>query len=208
MARGFGLGFRYIPEGYTPHTPPTPRTDGAIAYVQDFEGPTGKTLYYAKGFRSDKQINDDFNFRFTTNEQREKFLNNWYAGLDANLARKQAKKDTVKLAKTKGHPFKVGTILVNSWGYEQTNIDFYKVTEQNGDNLTIVAIGCKTRVSTAWEQHDVTPDPDKVLEGREAKTLKKRVMYSAHDGKPYITAEHGCMSVTHEGQVHHETSYA
>jgi len=32
-------------------------------------------------------------------------------------------------------PFKVGDILVSTWGYEQTNVDFYKVLSVN--NLTV-----------------------------------------------------------------------
>ena len=36
---------------------------------------------------------------------------------------------------TAKHSFKVGDILYSSWGYEQTNIDFYQVAELNGSSM-------------------------------------------------------------------------
>lgn len=40
--------------------------------------------------------------------------------------------------------YKVGDILVNVWGYDQTNIDFYQVISASAKNIKITEIGCKT----------------------------------------------------------------
>lgn len=39
------------------------------------------------------------------------------------------------MAKTPAHPLIVGSILTASWGYEQTNVDFYEVTALNGSTM-------------------------------------------------------------------------
>lgn len=44
-------------------------------------------------------------------------------------------KGDAKMKNTVKHSFKVGDILYSSWGYEQTNIDFYQVAELNGSSM-------------------------------------------------------------------------
>lgn len=45
----------------------------------------------------------------------------------------KAKRDAERKAdRAKPHPLKVGDILYSSWGYDQTNIDFYQVTRVVG----------------------------------------------------------------------------
>lgn len=39
--------------------------------------------------------------------------------------------------------FKTGVILYSSWGYEQTNIDFYQITERKKDFVILQKIGAK-----------------------------------------------------------------
>lgn len=41
------------------------------------------------------------------------------------------------------HGLKVGDIMVCSWGYDQTNIDFYQVTDVRGKNVVIREIATK-----------------------------------------------------------------
>ena len=33
--------------------------------------------------------------------------------------------------------FTPGAILVDSWGWDQTNIDFYRITKRSGDFVTV-----------------------------------------------------------------------
>lgn len=42
------------------------------------------------------------------------------------------------------HDFKVGDIFVTSWGYDQTNVNFYEVTEVRGKDLIVRAIASRT----------------------------------------------------------------
>jgi len=42
-----------------------------------------------------------------------------------------------RFAGMEGKEIKEGTILVNTWGYEQTNVDFYKVLSRKGDTVIL-----------------------------------------------------------------------
>lgn len=57
--------------------------------------------------------------------------------------------------------FNIGDIVVNTWGYEQTNVDFYQVTEVLNKKIKVREIGCKTvDGSHGFMSCDVLPDID------------------------------------------------
>ena len=69
-----------------------------------------------------------------------------------SLPAKYASTDVAAILRSKGFvaeaiadnvSIEVGSILVSTWGYEQTNVDFYKVLEVKGDYAKIVQIGSK-----------------------------------------------------------------
>jgi hypothetical protein len=59
---------------------------------------------------------------------------------------------------------KPGTILHGSWGYEQTNCEFFKVLSVNGVKVEIQEIGYKRVEETSWASAYVMPDPE-ILSG-------------------------------------------
>lgn len=52
----------------------------------------------------------------------------------------------------------VGDIYVCSWGYDQTNIDYYKVTNVKNKTVNLVSIG-QNRNYTGTMQGECVPDP-------------------------------------------------
>ena len=52
----------------------------------------------------------------------------------------------------------IGDIYVTSWGYDQTNIDYYKVTNVKNKTVNLVSIGQK-RNYTGHMQGECVPDP-------------------------------------------------
>lgn len=48
---------------------------------------------------------------------------------------------------TNTHTFKVGDILVSSWGYDQTNIDFYEVLKVTKSTVSIRELQCDITVT-------------------------------------------------------------
>lgn len=56
---------------------------------------------------------------------------------------------------------KVGDIFYNSWGYDQTNIDFYKVTRITRTKVELLAIGARCEGSSG-HYNALVPDPTTV----------------------------------------------
>jgi hypothetical protein len=92
----------------------------------------------------------------------------------------------------------VGTVLVCSWGWEQTNVDFFKVVGHFGRlGVEMVAVGSKT-VEGSGSPHgmadEVVADPDRVLDGaavvRAKMANKTAVAVPGHARYPWGTNAH------------------
>lgn len=59
---------------------------------------------------------------------------------------------------------KVGDIFKSTWGYDQTNVDFYVVTRITPKMVELQECGTK-RVGdmTSWASDKVVPDPDRLM---------------------------------------------
>jgi len=57
----------------------------------------------------------------------------------------------------------VGDIFRASWGYDQTNVDYYKVVRKTAKMVELVEIGSKMGEATSWASAHVSPDPDRVI---------------------------------------------
>lgn len=81
----------------------------------------------AMGFAGRRQ-KPDFRVRYLTPERREAAVRQYFAGVQSiEASRKQRQERPRKL--------QVGHVLYASWGYEQTNIDWYQVTDLVGDTM-------------------------------------------------------------------------
>jgi len=92
--------------------------DGTV-YAYQQAGKLLAVAYIGKGLKS------AFHFVFRTAEQRDARIKEFFAG-------RQAHQDLMasrRADSTQAHSIKAGEIVVNSWGWEQTNIDFYVVTK-------------------------------------------------------------------------------
>ena len=52
---------------------------------------------------------------------------------------------------------KVGDILYSSWGYDQTNIEFFKVVRVSDFSVWIQKLGSKVVEVTGWAHQNVAP---------------------------------------------------
>lgn len=81
-----------------------------------------------------------YHFRFRTMDQ----LEEWIAKFKQNRQSWQNLKDERKAERLNFvNPAKVDDILYASWGYEQTNIDFYQVTAVKGKSVVVRQIAAK-----------------------------------------------------------------
>jgi hypothetical protein len=80
---------------------------------------------------------------FKTEIEAEIYAKNWINKVQVNLDTKEKEKQDKKKANeaVKASDFyKVDDIVVNSWGWEQTNIDFYKVTKVGNKTISLIRV--------------------------------------------------------------------
>lgn len=112
----------------------------------------------------------DIHSAYFTEEQRE----NAWKNICSNVQRNEERKTQRKVERTAPHTLEVGDILDSSWGYDQTNIDFYQVTEVTGKNTVKVREIGKTREeSDHYTYENVSASKGHFLE--QAKEMTKRV---------------------------------
>lgn len=88
--------------------------------------------------------------------------------------RKNAQEKAAKKARQKAEAdnVKVGDVFVASWGWEQTNVDCYLVTEKKGVTVTLVEIGVTKIRDNSWASDYVRPDPTVIIDNE---PIKKRL---------------------------------
>ena len=59
---------------------------------------------------------------------------------------------------------KVGDILYSSWGYDQTNIEFFKVVKTSEFSVWIQKVGSKVVEVTGWAHQNVVPTDSSTYE--------------------------------------------
>lgn len=110
---------------------------------------------------------------------------------DRKAERREARKNV-----TKG--VEIGQIYSYSWGYEQTNVDFYQVIEVKGKTFTIREILGKIVSNDCGNSMtaDVSPVKDSFL--KDSKPIIKRS----------LSMPHGILSLTDENKKHFTSWYA
>ena len=108
-------------EFYIPKTGTTKimQKDGlAVAYI--YTNPRGREAAIAF---VGKALKPTWHYTFLKPGDREKRIAELFAGVKAHAERVA----TRRKESNNGHSFIVGDIVTNSWGYEQTNVDWYRV---------------------------------------------------------------------------------
>ena len=166
----------YIPKGskkidLSKHHLPSEVHD-AVVYVSDWKD--GDELV-AIGFHGKAQKPDFFN-RFRTTEQMDIRIAELVRSRVSHLKMIAEHKEKMK----KPHNLKVGDILYSSWGYDQTNIDFYQVIAVSKRMVTIRSIAQSTDSSEGNYDY-VVPLKDSFF----GKPMKKLVDASCE--QPYLS---------------------
>lgn len=125
-------------------------------------------------------------YRFPNEKQLAAHIESWVAGLRVEAAQKAKH----AAEKAKPNELKVGDILCDSWGWEQTNIDWWEVVEVKGQFVTVRAIASKKEYDSYGHgmSGDCTPCPGEYIRlGYCESTLKRKVIY----GNAIKTNGHG-----------------
>jgi len=150
----------YVPKhirGDKPHVP-----EGTDLAVWSWEE-NGK--YYGIAFqgKSNKPL---WHYAFRSKSERQRQIDE---STDSRRATLKRKEDRRKERREFQHGLEVGQVLYASWGYDQTNVDFYEVTAVKGKMVVVREIAAKTVRS------DQTSDYVAPSEGRYiGKPLRRR----------------------------------
>ncbi len=167
------FNFRYFPEGSEIRE--FPEAGLVVAVTAAKEGKSPSAIGYFG-----KAVNPSFNYCFKSTERLEAFILEKIESGKVSLAYK-AKRIAEKKAKlAQPNPLATGDILQCTWGYDQTNVDYFQVTRTIGKrSIGIRKIGAK--VVPGSEGRDccrVMPNPGAFLEKSEEQI--KRVGPDGH----------------------------
>lgn len=111
-------------------------------------------------------------FAFLTEAKRNDYASQQIAWIEKDIQKKAALQVLQKQYDVKEH-YQIGDIIYNSWGYEQTNIEFYQVVGFKGRTKIVVKAIAQIQVQDSMMSHgmacDVVPVKDNFLSGNWAK---------------------------------------
>lgn len=141
-------------------------------------------------------------FYFQNEETRSAYVANIVTKLNERAAEK-AKQEEIKkeLSAKFEHPYKVGDVVYASWGYEQTNIDFYQITELKGKTATLRSIAGEMVKHTSHDSGRVKPSVNEFTDETLKKIIQLRVD-SKNEACFYIRKDdvRGCLYAYDQGE--------
>lgn len=156
-----------------------------------------KNLKAKNIFRSVK-----YSYRFNSVEQRDL----WVARFKKNVESwEQEKAERKEKKKNFQNPAKVGEILYSSWGYEQTNIDFYQVLAVKGKFVEVRELQ-QNKNETDWLRGTCTPRANDFVS--DAPVLRKKALQSWDNKEYYIKVNECAWAAPWDGRPLHWTAYA
>lgn len=117
-----------------------------VVYV--WTGPQGKPC--AKGYIG-RALKPNFQYYYSSAEKRAQSVREWMETVSANSGNRR---------KAKPRALEVGDVLSATWGYDQTNVDYFLVTALIGKTMVeLVEIGADS-IETGWMQGQCVPNPE------------------------------------------------
>jgi hypothetical protein len=120
----------------------------------------GEKWFVQLVFKSGRSTKPLANYRYPHNEKGLNHMNQAWVEFQKRYDR-DVKWQLEKIESKKSHTINVGDVFSTSWGYDQTNVDFYLVLEQNApQTFTLVEIGAnRVEGSECGDSCHLTPNP-------------------------------------------------
>ena len=131
-------------------------------------------------------------YRFKTETEREE----WIKREKTSITKRAEMLKTIRKKKQEENAaLKVGQIMYDSWGWEQTNIDWYMIVRKTGASVWLQQIGANV-TETGFMSGNSTPNPDKLIGGEPfmRRIGKYGIRVLSHRGclRPYEGESIGC----------------
>jgi hypothetical protein len=100
-------------------------------------------------------------FRFKDEARREAWITEQKQSADGRESYKeQSKRDQAESLTKMRDRLQVGTLLHYSWGYEQTQCEFFQIIDRKGDTIIMRPIAGKSVRETSWASCQMSPIPN------------------------------------------------
>ena len=152
---------RYIPDGAKEIKD---SKSSAVVYVYQYDN---MAKFFAIGYSATRK-NHDFHYYYPTEADRNSKLESFFDAVRTTEAEKERRKQERK--NTPDHDIKQGELFYESWGYDQTNINFYQVVKTLPKSVYIREVA-STVVEDLASQELVEPVSDHFI----GKEMIKRV---------------------------------
>lgn len=139
-------------------------------------------------------------YRFGSESHRAKYITDQFKNIALSEKRRAERKAEEIAKRNAPHSLKVGDILVCSWGWEQTNVDYYQVVALVGKNSVSLRKITGDKTYTNSMSGTVTPVADSFV--GDAFTKRVKGSYNAVKMTDYSTA------YKYEGGTNHFSEYA
>lgn len=139
-------------------------------FIQGIEPKTG---YYRLVIFGPRGYKPQINHNFKTFEARAEYVAKIHKRIDSSI---EDQKQRDQRAKSENDQLQPGAILYSSWGYEQTNIDFYQIVARSGSTVTLQEIGQDKNHDNRGDSGNCVANP----EIKKGEHFKKRL--SQHGG--------------------------
>lgn len=142
--------------------------------------------FYVMGFKG-KALKSSFYYYFDSEQQMIDLVIRWANGQHKSMERKeQSKKEKKERINGLIDEIEIGSIFCSSWGYEQTNVDYFQVVGKKGKSTILVR---EIASEIVKENHnfsgEVIPVKDAFL--KDSEIMEKRInCFGYRDGKPSI----------------------
>jgi hypothetical protein len=150
-----------------------------------------------------KAVRHTHYFSFKTAERREQWINEQIA----HALSRASEKDARHAARTQfRHGYQVGDMLHGSWGYDQTNCEFYQVVKTTEKTITVRALGALPVPGTDGFMCQSLIPHGGSMHGPEIRAVV-RPSYDGK-GKGSCTIDHASCCETEPTKAHYSSWYA
>ena len=163
---------RYVPQGYS-----LLAKDERFGFEVYGNSMAGKS--YAICFRG-KAIKPAWHYSFKSEDAMRKQIEDTLRN-EMDSADRKAKRKAEYRAACASHDVKPGDIFRASWGYDQTNIDYFQIISVSGQMATICAIGCEAE-ETGFMQGESVPALDCFI----GEPFQKKIQKYSQESEPYF----------------------
>jgi hypothetical protein len=175
-----------------------------IVFMTGFSEYKNCETYVLQGFRSKRHKKGTWIINTTDKAKAFAAGTRWMKRQDEIAEEKAKKKAEQKAMNAKAEKtFVEGTILYTSWGYDQTNIEFFKIISRKGSTVELRELRSEIIQSKGFMTNEVTASDEFYGD----KVLRKRVQ--VYNGKEqYVKIHSSAYAYLWDGKPRIETNYA